>query len=76
MVGLKVAHPHWGPRKLRELYHRQQRRAASESTFKRVLERSGWTRKRKRRLASQSGRLCSGRQAQEPNQIWTVGLGH
>src|SRR6516162_6123410 len=37
MVGLKVAHPQWGPRKLRELYHRRYGRAASESSFKRVL---------------------------------------
>jgi putative transposase len=72
IVGLKLAHPHWGPRKLRELYHRQYGRAASESSFKRVLERSGLTQKRRRRLAPQSGRLCSGRQAQGSNQIWTV----
>jgi transposase InsO family protein len=72
MVGLKVAHPQWGPRKLRELYHRRYGRAASESSFKRVLERSGLTQKRRRRLAHQSGGLCSGRVAQGPHQIWTV----
>jgi putative transposase len=72
MVGLKVAHPNWGPRKIRELYHRKYGRAASESSFKRVLERSGLSQKRKRRLASQSGRLSTGRKAQEPNQVWTV----
>ena len=72
MVGLKVAHPHWGARKLRELYLRQHGRAASESSFKRVLERSGLTQKRKVRRASQSGRLCSGRTAQGPNEVWTV----
>jgi putative transposase len=72
IVGLKLAHPNWGPRKIRELYHRQHGRAASESSFKRVLERSGLTQKRKVRLASRSGRLCSGRKAQEPNQVWTV----
>ena len=33
MVGLKVAHPNWGPRKIRELYHRKYGRAASESSF-------------------------------------------
>ena len=72
IVGLKLAHPHWGPRKIRELYLRQHGQAASESSFKRVLERSGLTQKRKVRPVSQSGRLCSGRQAQEPNQVWTV----
>jgi len=61
-----------GPRKIRELYLRQQGKAASESSFKRALERSGLTQKRRVRPASQSGRLCSGRTAQEPNQVWTV----
>src|SRR5215471_17630532 len=51
---------------------REYGRAASESSFKRVLDRSGLTRKRRVRLASQSGRLCSGRKAEEPNQVWTV----
>jgi hypothetical protein len=45
IVGLKLAHPNWGPRKIRELYQRQHGRAASESSFKRVLERSGLTQK-------------------------------
>src|SRR6516164_9337501 len=46
--------------------------SGSESSFKRVLERSGLTQKRKVRAASQSGRLRSGRKAEEPNQVWTV----
>ena len=72
IVALKLAHPHWGPRKIRELYLRQHGTAASESSFKRVLERSGLTQKHKVRAASQSGRLRSGRKAEEPNQVWTV----
>jgi transposase InsO family protein len=73
IIRLKQAHPSWGPRKIRELYYRQHGRVASESSFKRVLERSGLTEKRKkRRSASQSGRLSSGRKAQEPNEVWTV----
>lgn len=72
MVALKLAHPNWGPRKIRELYLRQHGRAASESSFKRVLERSGLTSKRKVRPASQSGRLSNGRKAEGPNQVWTV----
>jgi putative transposase len=73
IIRLKQAHPSWGARKIRELYYRQHGRVASESSFKRVLERSGLTEKRKkRRSASQSGRLSSGRKAQEPNEVWTV----
>src|SRR3569832_163857 len=43
MVRLKVAHERWGPRKIRELYLRRHGSAASESSFKRVLERAGLT---------------------------------
>ena len=47
--------------------------AASESSFKRVLERAGLTEPRRRRVrAAQAGRLWSGQRAQAPNEVWTV----
>ena len=73
IVRLKLAHVNWGPRKIRELYLRRHGKVASESTFKRVLERAGLTQKRRqRRRANEAGRLCSGRRAGEPNEVWTV----
>ena len=72
IVRLKLAHVAWGPRKIRELYLRRHGEAASESTFKRVLERSGLTQKRRRRRALESGRLSSGRKGVTPNEVWTV----
>jgi len=73
MVRLKQAHRHWGPRKIRELYLRKHGTAASESSFKRVLERAGLTEPRRRRMrAAQAGRLWSGQRAQAPNEVWTV----
>jgi transposase InsO family protein len=73
MVRLKQAHPHWGPRKIRELYLRRHGRAASESSFKRVLARAGMTQVRgRRRGAAEAGRLWSGRRGQAPNEVWTV----
>src|SRR5256714_15182998 len=73
MVRLKLAHLNWGPRKIRELYLRRHGEVASESTFKRVLERVGLTQKRRpRRRWSEAGRLCSGRRAAAPNEVWTV----
>jgi len=73
MVRLKQAHRHWGPRKIRELYLRKHGTAASESSFKRVLERAGLTEPRRRRVrAAQAGRLWSGQRAQAPNEVWTV----
>jgi putative transposase len=55
IVSLQVAHPRWGPRKIRERYLRQHGKVASESSFKRVLERAGLTEKRKRRRAVMEG---------------------
>jgi putative transposase len=72
MVRLKLAHLSWGPRKIRELYLRRHGEVASESTFKRVLERAGLTEKRRRRRATEAGRLSSGRRAAEVNEVWTV----
>ena len=69
---LKLAHLAWGPRKIRELYLRRHEEVASESTFKRVLERAGLTQKRQRRRSSEAGRLCSGRRGASPNEVWTV----
>ena len=73
IVRLKEAHRCWGPRKIRELYLRLHGEAASESSFKRVLERAGLTeRRRRRRRAVQGGRLHNGRRGQAPNEVWTV----
>jgi putative transposase len=72
IVRLKLAHLAWGPRKIRELYLRRHGEAASESTFKRVLERTSLTQKRRRRRAPEAGRLSSGRQAAALNEVWTV----
>jgi transposase InsO family protein len=73
IVRLKEAHRRWGPRKIRQLYLRLHGEAASESSFKRVLDRSGLTERRpRRRRATEGGRLYSGRSAQAPNEVWTV----
>jgi len=72
IVRLKLAHRSWGPRKIRELYRRRHREVASESTFKRVLERAGLTQKRRRRWAREAGRVWAGREGASPNQMWTV----
>lgn len=72
IVQLKLAHRSWGPRKIRELYLRRHGEVASESSFKRVLERAGLTQKRRRRCSSEAGRLSSGRRAAAANEVWTV----
>ena len=73
IVRLKMAHLSWGPRKIRELYRRRHGEVASESSFKRVLERAGLTQKRRRRRrAKEAGRVWAGREGTSPNQMWTV----
>lgn len=73
IVQLKTAHPHWGARKIRELYRRKHRGdLPSESSFKRVLERAGLTHKRQVRSREQSGRLEAQVEVNEPNALWTV----
>lgn len=72
MIRLKNAHRHWGPKKIRELYLRRHGQAASESSFKRVLERAGLTQRRRRQRCTEAGRLWSGRRGQAPNEVWTV----
>jgi putative transposase len=72
IVRLKLAHLNWGPRKIRELYRRRHAEVASESTFKRVLERAGLTQKRRRRRATEAGRVWTGGEGTFPNQMWTV----
>lgn len=73
MVKLKLVHRHWGPRKIRTLYHRRHGQAPSESSFKRILEQVGLTMPRRvREGPREGGRLSSGRRGLEPNEVWTV----
>jgi putative transposase len=72
IIRLKQKHLAWGPRKIRAVYGRIHNETPSESSFKRVLERAGYTEKRRLRPMRQAGRLHSGRRAQKPNEVWTV----
>lgn len=72
IVRIKQKHLAWGPRKIRAIYARSHCEIPSESSFKRVLERAGYTEKRRLRPRNQTGRLSSGKRAQAPNEVWTV----
>jgi putative transposase len=75
IVKLKLAHPHWGPRKIREVFARSRPGEASpsESTFKRVLDKAGLVaRRRRRRRDEQGGRVENRIAAERPNHVWTV----
>ena len=71
----KFAHSKWGPAKIRELYRRKHKDEdlPSESSFKRVLNKAGLTKKRRiRKLATNGARLNSGAVAEAANDIWTI----
>lgn len=72
IIRIKQRHLTWGPRKVRAIYARTHSATPSESSFKRVLERTGYTQKRCLRPQRESGRVFSGKRALAANEIWTV----
>jgi len=74
LVRIKKDHLGWGPRKVLETYARvhPNRDAPSESTVKRVLEKTGLVKKRGRKKSSACGRIENRIVPQEPNALWTV----
>jgi putative transposase len=74
IVALRQAHPSWGSRKLREVLCRSSGglEVPSESSFKRVLEKAGLVRKRRRRSPGETGRLQERVKSERPNQVWTI----
>lgn len=74
ILKLKLAHPRWGARKLRAILERTVAKGElpSESSFKRVLEKAGLVKHRRRVRAEQGTRLHSGIQSERPNHVWTI----
>ena len=72
IVRFKLLHSAWGPRKIRELYLRGYGEAPSVSSFKRVLEKAGLVKHRRRRRQRDPRRLTQAVTARSPNDIWTV----
>lgn len=75
MVKLKLAHPSWGPSKIRQVLSRSEWKGQvpSESTFKRVLDKAGLVRHRQQRKAQEQGQRVENRvKAERPNHVWTV----
>jgi len=74
IIRLKEAHRAWGPRKIRTLYARvhPEAQTPSDSTFKRILDKAGLVEHRRKRRSSSCGRLHSGVEARQCNDVWTV----
>lgn len=74
IVRIKIARPNWGPKKIRAVYIKNHPggEIPSLSTFKRVLEKAGLVKKRKKRNRSQHNRIENREPAKAPNDVWTV----
>jgi putative transposase len=69
---LKLAHPRWGPKKIRALYGRLHGQAPSLSSCHRILRKLGLVEPRKRRVRRSGAPLLNSMTARAPNDLWTV----
>jgi len=72
LIRLKQAHPSWGPYKIRQLYEENHGVAPSSSSVKRVLDKAGYVKHRKRRPKRSNERIANPTTPDKPNQLWTV----
>ena len=76
VLGIRRAHPAWGPRKIAALYARAYpgRPAPSESSIYRVLGKAGLVAPRRVRAApcGSAGSMRRPMPAESPNDVWTV----
>jgi transposase InsO family protein len=75
MIKLKLAHPAWGPRKIRTVLGRSMpaNELPSESSFKRILDSVGLVRHRRRRSRVEQGaRVQTPARAERANHVWTI----
>jgi transposase InsO family protein len=72
LVRLKLAYPHWGPRKIADLYSRAQGRRLGVSTCHRVLKAAGFVQARPRRVRRAATLVLGAAVARAPNDVWTV----
>jgi putative transposase len=74
LIKLKNAHPRWGAAKIISLYcdkHNGQTPACL-SSVKRIFDKAGLVKKRKRRKAKDTARIVNDIAVKEPNDLWTV----
>lgn len=69
---LKLAHPRWGPKKIRQLYHKAYGEAPSLSSCQRILRKLGLVASRRRRVRRPWASLSAEPSVRGPNDLWTV----
>jgi transposase InsO family protein len=72
VIKLKQRFPNQGPKKIHNLYNRAYSKIISLSSVERILEKSGYTQKRKRRNIQKVRHESGVLEAKAPNDIWTI----
>lgn len=72
LVMLRSAWPHWGPKKLCQLFEENRGRRLSVSTCHRVLKACGLIKERKLRIRRLVTQAVASYVAREPNDVWTI----
>lgn len=75
IIKLKTAHPHWGGKKIREIFRKAypQLPLPSLSSVNRILDKAELVKKRKTKVQpDDSNRLRQHIQPQKPNDVWAI----
>lgn len=72
LVLLKSAWPHWGPKKIAQLYRESTHRPLSVSSCHRVLKACGLVALRKRRIRRPASVSVAAVVPRQPNDVWTI----
>ncbi|MDB6109868.1 MAG: Integrase catalytic region [Pedosphaera sp.] len=72
VVRLKVAYPHWGPKKISELYRKAQGEPIGISSCHRVLKAAGLVEPRKRRVRRAATLVLGPVVPRAANDVWTI----
>jgi len=72
VVRLKVAHPHWGPKKICALYVLAHHQPLSVSSCHRILQAAGLVAARQRRVRHAPSREFAAVIPRAPNDVWTI----
>ena len=72
LLRLKYKYPNWGARKIGAIYQRCHGKMPSESSIKRIFDKAGLVKKRRKRRKLNEQRLQCRKVSERPNHIWTV----
>ena len=74
IIRLKKKHDTWGPKKIHDIFTKANHRLpqVSLSTVKRILDKAGLIKQRRRRRSEHCGRIANPLVATAPNEVWTT----